>query len=242
MALADKEYVYISGNQLIHVPDGKTTDPLKATLGNINGTVQPGAVIAIFGNNSMVFEGTFIADSGAVYTVVNEEATPAKTQPGSQSVPAAKPLNSTSQPQIKKIKVLLDGQTLSFNQEPIIQNGSVLVPFRTILEKLGAVVGYDVNSHQIEAICASKGLAILFVAGNPNATIIYNGGKTETYKMNQPAVVLNNTTLVPIRFISETLGNKVAWDACQSNRHHHQLWPNFKQSTISRCFFAYRIK
>jgi|GEM_PF-277135 len=111
-----------------------------------------------------------------------------------------------------KIKVVLNGKELSFSQDPIIQNGSVMVPFRKILEELGATVQYDANSRQIEAIGQDKGINILFVPGNPHATVTRAGGQEQTVAMSQAAVVLNSSTLVPIRFISETLGNAVAWD------------------------------
>jgi len=244
VASADsQQYVYTSSDQWIQVENGKTTAPLKAFWGSLKGTVNVGAAISTYkgldvitkgnfaGKECIIMDGTFVTDSGAVYTINNMVPTLSSTPSEPKPAVAAEPVISNSatitkpdisqpatvsQPndaqQSQKIKVILDGKSLGFSQDPVIQNGSVLVPFRKILEEMGAIVQYDVNSHQIEAICASKGLVILFSAGNPQATIIHNGGKTDTYTMPQPAVVINNSTLVPIRFISETLGNKVSWD------------------------------
>ncbi|WP_036642414.1 copper amine oxidase N-terminal domain-containing protein, partial [Paenibacillus durus] len=42
------------------------------------------------------------------------------------------------------IKVYIDGVKLSFSSgSPYLQNGSVMVPFRAVFEKLGLKVGWD---------------------------------------------------------------------------------------------------
>ncbi|MGE5391423.1 MAG: copper amine oxidase N-terminal domain-containing protein [Deltaproteobacteria bacterium] len=238
-----EEYVYIVAGEWIQVQNNKTIVPLKGMMGSQKGTISVGASVSpdkgqtvitqgnFTKNDCVIMDGTFVSDTGAIYTIKN--LVPTLTSPPTETKttvtappvisaptpsvlqeapkPSASQLSGSSQNQ--KIKVVLDGKTLSFTQDPVIQNGSVLVPFRKILEELGTIVEYDVNSHQIEAICQSKGMVILFSAGNPDATMIYAGGKTQTYKMNQPAIVINNTTLVPVRFISEALGNQVTWDA-----------------------------
>ena len=45
--------------------------------------------------------------------------------------------------QDEKITVNLNGETLSFDVNPIIENDRTLVPFRTIFEKLDCAVSYS---------------------------------------------------------------------------------------------------
>jgi hypothetical protein len=49
-------------------------------------------------------------------------------------------------------RVLLDGQLLSFDVQPIIEDGRTLVPLRTIFEALGANVSWDENTQTVAAI------------------------------------------------------------------------------------------
>ncbi|WP_232229141.1 stalk domain-containing protein, partial [Paenibacillus zanthoxyli] len=48
------------------------------------------------------------------------------------------------------IKVYIDGVKLSFSSgSPYLQNGSVMVPFRAVFEKLGLKVGWDPASRVV---------------------------------------------------------------------------------------------
>lgn len=105
----------------------------------------------------------------------------------------------------EEIAVYLDGETLAFDQPPIISNGRTLVPLRGIFEALGAEVGWD---NATQTVSAEKGETIVYLfIGQKTAYI--NGEATE---LDVPAQIVNNRTLVPLRFVSEALGANVAWD------------------------------
>ena len=49
------------------------------------------------------------------------------------------------------ITVVLDGEILVFDQEPIIQKDRVLVPMRVIFEALGATVDWNAQTKTVTA-------------------------------------------------------------------------------------------
>jgi len=101
--------------------------------------------------------------------------------------------------------VLLDGQQLSFEVSPTIENGTTLVPMRAVFEALGATVQWDSYT---QTVTADKfGTTIKITLGQ---AIAYKNGSPVTLQV--PAKIINNRTMVPLRFVSEALGVQVNWD------------------------------
>jgi hypothetical protein len=115
------------------------------------------------------------------------------------------PLTATAQTQAP-IKVVLNGAPLTFTGTPPMQiKGSTLVPMRGIFEALGATVKFDKASL---TVYGQKGAtAIILPLGALTATV---NGQPQTLPI--PAELIHGTTLVPLRFISQSLGASVAWD------------------------------
>lgn len=103
--------------------------------------------------------------------------------------------------------VTVNGELLSFDQPPVIQQGRVLVPLRGIFERLGATVVYDAGTRQIHATSAD-GTPVSLRLGSTLASI---GG--QSYHLDVPARSYGGRTLVPLRFIAEAMGAEVAWNA-----------------------------
>lgn len=103
-------------------------------------------------------------------------------------------------------KVIIDGQVTKFQgQGAVVMSGSTMVPMREIFEKLGATLSWNQTTKTVTAIKGDT--KIVLTIGKQTATI--NGNKVT---LTKEAVVLNGVTLVPLRFVSEALGAKVAWD------------------------------
>ena len=103
-------------------------------------------------------------------------------------------------------KVKLNGKYLKFsNQYPLVVNNRTLIPIRAISEALGAKVSWDGNS-----ACATikkDGKTIELFIDSEDAYI-----NDEPYVLDVPASLINNRTMVPIRFVAEALGTEVEWD------------------------------
>ena len=102
-----------------------------------------------------------------------------------------------------QVAVVVNGQTVQFDQPPVQRAGRVFVPLRGVFERLGASVVYD--NGVINA--TGNGRTIQLRIGSTQATV--NG---ESRTLDVAPFVVGSRTLVPIRFISESLGANVSWN------------------------------
>jgi len=105
----------------------------------------------------------------------------------------------------KEITVTLNGLLLSFDQNPVIESDRVLVPLRGIFEALGATLQYEPVSRQVHA--GWEGHEVVLYIGASTAWV---DGKQ--VNLDVPAKILGDRTMVPVRFISESLEAVVDWD------------------------------
>ena len=99
----------------------------------------------------------------------------------------------------------LNGTILAFEETPVIEAGRTLVPMRFLFEQMGAKV--DWNESTETATVAKDGETISFQINSVSAKINSN-----TKLMDVPAKLINDKTMVPLRFLSENLGYNVEWD------------------------------
>ncbi len=104
-------------------------------------------------------------------------------------------------------QVILDGQNLAFDVQPIIFHGRTLVPLRTIFEALGAQVYWDGTTQTVVAEKESANRVVSLTIGKQEAYV-----NNAAIKLDIPAVIVKGRTLVPLRFVSEALGATVEWD------------------------------
>jgi len=105
----------------------------------------------------------------------------------------------------KDIKVRLDGKTIQMNTNPRIINNKTMIPLRSIVEELGLEVEWNDSTKTV--IATRDNLEIRLPIGSNQAYVNGNAVNLDT-----PATVIKDTTFVPVRFISESLGNKVIWN------------------------------
>jgi hypothetical protein len=105
-----------------------------------------------------------------------------------------------------QIGVTVDGQQVHFDSaSPRYMNGRVLVPLRGVFEHMGANVDWDAANRTV--IANGNGKDIKLRIGAHNAWV--DGVRTP---LDVPAQIIAGTTMVPIRFLSESLGAAVRWD------------------------------
>jgi type IV secretory pathway VirB10-like protein len=106
----------------------------------------------------------------------------------------------------QQISVTINDQPVQFPEaQPQYVNGRVLVPLRGVFEQMGASVSWN---EAAQAVTAQKG----------NKTIrLRIGSKTarvddRPVQLDVPAEIIDGSTMVPIRFLSESLGAQVGWN------------------------------
>ncbi|MBE7047264.1 MAG: hypothetical protein E7396_07595 [Ruminococcaceae bacterium] len=103
------------------------------------------------------------------------------------------------------ISVTIDGKAQAYDVMPLIENGRTLVPMRGIFEALGANINWDDATKTVTG--TKDEISISLQIGNTNATV---NGKSVT--LDVPAMIIQDRTMVPVRFISEALGCEVQWE------------------------------
>ncbi len=103
-------------------------------------------------------------------------------------------------------KVTVDGKTLQTDVPPTIVQGRTLVPLRAIFEALGADVEWDGSTQTV--IGVKDTTEVKLTIGNTRATV--NGN---AMILDVPATIINGRTLVPARFIAESIGCSVDWNS-----------------------------
>lgn len=101
--------------------------------------------------------------------------------------------------------VIIDGQAISFDVPPMIDNGRTLVPLRAIFEKMGAIVNWDSATQTATAVKDNTKVVVRIGSIYPT---INDAVKT----IDVPAKVVENRTLAPMRFVCEAFGGTVSWD------------------------------
>ncbi|MFC4808211.1 stalk domain-containing protein [Paenibacillus sp. GCM10023250] len=102
--------------------------------------------------------------------------------------------------------LLLDGRPLALAAPPVIENGVSYVPVRPIFEAEGAKVSWN---EQTRSVTATK----------DDTIITYRLGDKQAYKNGEmralaaPGKLINDFSMVPLRFVSELMGNVVQWHA-----------------------------
>jgi hypothetical protein len=103
------------------------------------------------------------------------------------------------------IDLYVDNTKLVTDVEPTIVSGRTLVPVRAIFEALGATVDWD---NTTRTATGTKGDTTVTI--QIDSTTAYVNGTPVT--LDVPAQIIDSRTMVPARFISESLGADVAWD------------------------------
>ncbi len=104
------------------------------------------------------------------------------------------------------VTVFVDGAKLSFDVDPLIENGRTLVPMRLIFETLGADVEWIDSSKT--AVAKKDDMVIEITAGESH--LLKNGSRVE---LDVGARISDSRMLVPVRAVSESFEAFVDWHA-----------------------------
>lgn len=109
------------------------------------------------------------------------------------------------------VTVNVDNSAVVFeDQNPVIIEGHTLVPIRAVFEKAGAEVEWDQPTQTATITRGDYTVTIKY-----GEKVMYKNGTP--IELEQPADVINNRTMIPVRAIAEAMDFSVTWDG------HHSL-------------------
>ena len=117
----------------------------------------------------------------------------------------------------RTVKIQYNGKEVKTGEMPgVILNNRTLVPAREVFESMGAKV--DWNNNKKEAYVTFQDIYIKMVINSKTAYVRKNGVMKEV-TLDVPAKLIqdmsksNPKTMIPIRFVSESIGYTVDWDS-----------------------------
>jgi hypothetical protein len=136
------------------------------------------------------------------------EKQPAANAPASEKPASQQPANkkSTIQLTVDNPRATVQGKSLSLDVAPTVVNGNTLVPLRFLAESLGAEVKWNGDERKITL--TQKGQTIELWIDRTSALV---NGRTVT--LEAAPQIISDTTVVPLRFISETFKQEVQYEA-----------------------------
>ncbi|HAU31411.1 MAG: Copper amine oxidase-like domain-containing protein [Desulfotomaculum sp. 46_296] len=123
-------------------------------------------------------------------------------------------------------QAFIAGKAVQLPAAPVIQKEITLVPLRFIAEGLKTEVKWEQDTKKIFIIASGK--KICLEVGNNQ---VYINGDPQT--IVSPPVIIENSSLIPLRFISEALGARVAY-LSQTKEIHITLPPPPNQPPLAR--------
>ncbi|MDR2355822.1 MAG: N-acetylmuramoyl-L-alanine amidase [Clostridiales Family XIII bacterium] len=123
----------------------------------------------------------------------------------------AAPAESGEAEVLPPVTLRIDEQFISTDVTPVIIEGRTLVPARAVFESLGGTVSWDDSAYPVQLVAVScHDIIVNLTIGA--ATAFVNGAET---RLDVPAQLVNDRTLIPVRFVSESLGFVVRWDEAE---------------------------
>ena len=109
----------------------------------------------------------------------------------------------------KEYVIFVDNDYVKYDVPPIIESDRVLVPVRAIAETLKMEVYWDNKVQKVVLIGENKSIELII--GKKEALV---DGKTVGLEV--PARIVNGRTMVPLRFVGESLGKNVYYNGSYS--------------------------
>ena len=103
------------------------------------------------------------------------------------------------------IKVLVNGQEVEFDQGPVIDGETVLVPLRFVFEKLGAIVSWHEDTQTIFSVIEND--MVTLQIGNENMFTADN-----SIVLEKAPVIIGDRTLISSEVIEKGIGAEFVWD------------------------------
>ena len=88
--------------------------------------------------------------------------------------------------------------------------GRTVVPIRAIVEALGGTISWIPETRGITILLGDIGIGLQI--GNSTALVKYSPVKIDPNNYDVKPIIINDRTMLPLRFVAESLGCDVGWD------------------------------
>lgn len=106
----------------------------------------------------------------------------------------------------EEIRIVVNGRVVPFDSAPYIdEHDRTMVPLRAIAEALGAEVGWN-GQARVVTIRRDDQVSLFTIDSN---TAVFSGVRVS---MDTCPVIRNDRTMLPVRYVAESLGAAVDWD------------------------------
>lgn len=103
------------------------------------------------------------------------------------------------------VALQVNGSAVESDVPPVIIKERTLIPARAVFESMGATVGWDEAARLVEVTLGTSEVKLTI----DSDTAFVNGLATA---MDVPAMIIEDRTLIPVRFVAESLSCGVDWD------------------------------
>ncbi len=104
-----------------------------------------------------------------------------------------------------KAGVVLNSQLVQLSGLPVVSGSRMLIPFRDLLEDMGAEMSWNGSARKVTARMSNKEVELAI--GSSTAWV--NG---KAHALSAPAQLIDGKTYIPLRFAAEALGARVKWE------------------------------
>lgn len=109
--------------------------------------------------------------------------------------------------------MLVNGKETAVDAASFLSNGRTLVPARSLAEALGGSIEASKEGTNTKISIKKDGATVDFLIGGK---IVNKEGKPLDYTFDQPALIKAGRTYIPLRAVSQVLGQKVFFDAANN--------------------------
>ncbi len=100
--------------------------------------------------------------------------------------------------------IKINGELVPTDMPPVIIENRTLVPARAVFEKIGANVSWDGANQKVSLVLNDTSME--FRINDSNVKV-----NDKTVQLDVPAKIINDRTMLPLRFVGEQLNMKVGW-------------------------------